>query len=149
MRCDLGALLVLAPLPAGVAIVPFSAEIALACRTLMNDVYTEGFGDIVDFDTWWTALQADAEYDTNLCLVAVAGNEVIGFCQCWTEPFIKDIVVAPRHRRRGLGTALLSRALAAFAARGSAHIELKTDADNLRAHSVYRRLGFEIVEWVG
>ena len=112
----------------------------------MNSVYVAGFGDVVPFDQWWPALQADPEYDSTLCFVAAYGSAIIGFCHCWSEPFVKDIVVAPSWRGRGVATALLTEAMTTFSARGATSIDLKTDVDNFRAQAPYLRLGFEIVE---
>jgi ribosomal protein S18 acetylase RimI-like enzyme len=81
--------------------------------------------------------------------VAAVDGVVIGFCVCWTSAFVKDLVVDEAFRRRGIGAALLTRALAVFAARGATTVDLKTDTDNLKAQSLYRRLGFEIVERIG
>ena len=120
----------------------FAADIARECRELMNRVYAEGFGDPVPFDVWWPKLESDSEYDPVLCFVAAKGEAVVGFCHCWTVPFVKDIVVAPGMRSRGLGAALLTLAMRAFVARGAASVDLKTDVDNVVAQSLYRRLGF-------
>jgi ribosomal protein S18 acetylase RimI-like enzyme len=37
-------------------------------------------------------------------------------------------------------------ALLACSAHGASSVELKTDVENVKAQSLYRRLGFEIVE---
>lgn len=148
MRRDLGAPIRPAPLPPGVVLVSFNERIAPACRDLMNRVYADGFGDPVPFDIWWPELTADSEYDPALCFVAVANGEVAGFCHGWTEPFIKDVGVDAAFRRRGLGGALLTQALETYAARGTPFVDLKTDVDNVAAQSLYRRLGFAIVERV-
>lgn len=82
--------------------------------------------------------------------MAVSGGVVIGFCHCWTGAFIKDIVVDKSFRGRGVASALLTMAL--VACRDELHapfVDLKTDTDNVKAQSTYRRLGFEIVERVG
>ena len=148
MRRDLSAPIAPAPFPDGVVLDDFNFEIARSCRDLMNTVYAEGMGDVVPFDAWFQALESDSEYDPSLCFVAVGAGKVLGFCHGWRIPFIKDLVVAPAWRGRGLGRALVTLALETFKARGAASVDLKTDIDNEKAQSLYRRLGFVIVERV-
>lgn len=116
----------------------------------MRRSYPGGLGDNgISFDGFWQWLTTDAEFDPALIFIAEADSDVVGLCHCWTGNFIKDLVVDAAWRRRGLGAALLTMALEAFAARGAASVDLKTDVDNLTAQSLYKRLGFEIVERIG
>lgn len=137
------------PLPVGITLRPFDIATARDCRELMNRVYGEGYADPVAFDVWWPWLTGDSEYVPELMFVAASGDWIVGFCHCWRDAFIKDVVVDSEWRQRGLGAALVTLALTASAARGAPHVDLKTDVDNLKAQSLYRRLGFEIVERVG
>jgi ribosomal protein S18 acetylase RimI-like enzyme len=134
------------PLPDGVTIVPFDAAMAPAVRELMNRAYAAGFGNVMTVEEWWSALSTDSEYDAALCFLAMAEGRPVGFCQCWTSSFIKDLVAAPEWQGRGLGAALLSRALAALAERDHRSVDLKVVVENDKAQSLYRRLGFEAVE---
>lgn len=139
-----------AVLPAGIALRPFDIGTARDCRDLMNRVYADGFGDRRDFDEWWNWVTTDADYSSDLMFVAIAGDAVVGFCHCWTGAFIKDVVVDPSFRNRGIAGALITKALVACRDRLNApFVDLKTDVDNVKAQSTYRRLGFEIVERVG
>ena len=149
MRRDLGAPIMPVPLPPAMTLAPFDEHIAPACRDMMNRVYAAGFGDQLPFESWWSRLIADSDYDPTLCFVAVANGEIAGFCHGWIEPFVKDVVVDTAFRRRGLGGALLTRAMQTYAARDAPFVDLKTDVDNLAAQSLYRRLGFVVVERVG
>jgi ribosomal protein S18 acetylase RimI-like enzyme len=146
MRRDLCVPIAAANLPPGVAIVPFSHDIAPVCRTLLNSAYTDGFGEVVPFDQWWPALIGDSEYDPALCFIASAGVQIIGFCHCWTSSFVKDIAIDRAWLRRGVATALLTAAMREFQRRGAATIDLKTDVDNVVAQAAYLRLGFTVVE---
>ena len=148
MRRDLGKPIAPSELPAGLRLVPFDIDTARASRELMNRVYGEGFGDVVDFETWWRWLTSDADYDQRLMFVAARDGDVVGFCHCWTGAFIKDVVVESSARGIGLGAALVTMALLACRARGAPSVDLKTDVENVKAQSLYRRLGFEIVERV-
>lgn len=136
-----------APLPPDISLKPFDVDAARECRDLMNRVYRGGFGDPWEFDEWWPWVTTDADYSADLMFVAVSGGAVVGFCHCWTGAFIKDIVVDSAFRGRGLAGALLTMAL--VACRDELHapfVDLKTDVDNAAAQSLYRKLGFEIVE---
>lgn len=57
--------------------------------------------------------------------------------------WLEDLVVRPDRRRRGIGRALLEHVAAQARADGVLRITLLTDADNERAHALYRSLGFE------
>ena len=146
MRRDLTAPLAPAAFPPGVVLADFDRDIAPACRDLMNRAYGETGDTPVGFAGWYGRLTGDTEYDPALVWVAMGGGQVIGFCQGWSVPFIKDLVVEQRWRGRGLGSALLTLAMQTYAERGDASVELKTEPENREAQSLYRRLGFAVVE---
>ncbi|MEM8789509.1 MAG: GNAT family N-acetyltransferase [Pseudomonadota bacterium] len=56
--------------------------------------------------------------------------------------FVEELGVAPTHRRRGLGTALLHAAEAIARARGCTEIWLATEPDNAAANAVYAAAGW-------
>ena len=86
---------------------------------LLNEAYASGVGTI-DRET----------------------GRLIGFAQCWTSGFVKDLAVAAPWRKMGLGTALLRAAFREFKPRGAHFVDLKVEASNPSgAVSVYRRLG--------
>jgi ribosomal protein S18 acetylase RimI-like enzyme len=121
----------------------FTAEDAPAVHRLMQIGYAGGGGSVGPFDQWWPGVRDDGEFDAALCFLAVDGaGEIAAVAQCWTSAFIKDLVVHPGARRRGLGEALLLTAFQAFRRRGAAHVDLKVQLDNPRgAVRLYRRLG--------
>ena len=61
-----------------------------------------------------------------------------------TQPMylLYEIDVAPAHRRRGIGAALLAHIVEQARALGATRVTLLTDGDNARAQALYRRLGF-------
>jgi ribosomal protein S18 acetylase RimI-like enzyme len=129
--------------PQGVAPGPFSATLAPKVHALMRLAYAEGGGSVpFDFDSWWTSTRHDPEFDTSLCFLAMARGEPVGFALCWTSSFVKDLVVHPEWRRRGVGAALLRTAMAALADRGHTEVSLKVQPDNMRARRLYTHLGF-------
>lgn len=132
--------------PAGVHLEPFEVADVKAIHALLQRAYANGFGGVVpDWLDWWEALRADSEFDADLCLVAKAGDEVVGFCLCWTSSFVKDLVVAPERQGRGLGAALLGTAMLALRERGMDEVQLKVVTANAGARRLYERLGFEVV----
>ncbi|HEY3798203.1 MAG TPA: N-acetyltransferase [Caulobacteraceae bacterium] len=74
-------------------------------------------------------------------------GQIVGFILCRAlagEAEILTIAVHTDHRRRGLGAALVDRALTAALASANAMI-LEVAVDNDAAISVYKRAGFETV----
>ena len=149
MRRDLSLPIAPAPLPAGIILLPFSKETTNAARELMKRVYPEGLNDGgISFEGFWTWLTTDAEFDRDLMFFAARHGVVVGLCHCWRDNFVKDLAVDPSFRKSGLGSALLTTALLAYRGRKAASVDLKTDIGNATAQSLYRRLGFVIVERV-
>lgn len=109
--------------------------------------YAGGGGEIGGFDEWWGSLSADAEFDPALCFLARNSSAaLVGATQCWTSAFVKDLVVHPLWRRRGVGEALMLYVFAAFKTRGAASVDLKVLRNNPSgAYRLYQRLGMEIV----
>ena len=130
-------------LPDGVTIATLAASDADAVHALLQAAYSTGFGTVPERALdWWGGVVTDSEYDRNLAFVAKSGDEVIGFCLCWTSSFIKDLVVDVRWRNRGIGSALLSTAITALRARGAEEVALKVDIYNGTAQRLYRQFGF-------
>lgn len=131
--------------PAGIRLVPFQPEYALAAHALLVDAYSIGGGSVPErFVPWWDGVSTDEEFDPDLCLVAMADDGTMaGFALCWTSSFVKDIAVAPAHRRKGVGEALLLTAFRKLRDRGHEQIGLKVQTDNPSgARRLYERLGF-------
>ena len=88
-------------------------------------------------------LRDDDEFAPDLCFLALnERQDVVGVAQCWTGAFIKDLVVHPLARRRGIATALLRRVFWEFRRRGVKHVDLKVQLDNpTGAVRLYKELG--------
>ena len=61
---------------------------------------------------------------------------------------IQNLGIVPTHRGQGLGTLLMSRALAGFVAAGLTRAYLEVTAQNVGAVRLYERLGFRRVKTV-
>lgn len=145
MRLDLDRPLPQPQWPDGLALAPFAMADAPVVHELMQIAYAGGGGAVsASFGQWWKSTRTDPEFDPELCFVARATDGVIaGFALCWTGSFVKDIVVHPDYRRRGVGKALLLAAAAMLKARGNAKVGLKVEAGNpYGAQRLYEQLGF-------
>jgi ribosomal protein S18 acetylase RimI-like enzyme len=130
--------------PAGIQLAHFSGvEHAEAVHSVLTEAHATGGAHVDPFDTWWSALQDDAEYEPSLVLLATEENGTLaGVAQCWTSSFIKDLAVSANWRRRGLGFALLNHAFNVFRSRGSEWVDLKVEIGNPSgAERLYRRAG--------
>lgn len=135
--------------PEGIRLIAFDPDRhAKDFHALLEAAYARGGGSVEAFPVWWTGLKEDAEYDPDLCLVAVDGrDELVGVMQCWTSGYIKDVAVKSEYRGKGLGSALLLHAFRMFQERGAAFVDLKVEADNPSgALRLYRSHGMREVE---
>ncbi|MFE1783029.1 GNAT family N-acetyltransferase [Streptomyces sp. NPDC059506] len=81
--------------------------------------------------------------------VAVDGGEVCGFVVAGVEEWhsrlvVHEITVAPAHRGRGIGAALMRRACAYGRGLGARTAWLETSSLNVPAVRAYRRMGFAL-----
>lgn len=77
--------------------------------------------------------------------VAPAPNGIAGYVGVTvrgSHGHLDRLAVEPGARRRGLGSALVGRALDRLAARGARRVTLTTQLDNLRAQPLYHCFGF-------
>ena len=124
----------------------FAADDAPTVHRLLEVGYAQGGGQIGRFEEWWPSLRDDDEFAPELCFLAVDERHIVGVAQCWTSAFIKDLVVHPLTRRRGIATALLRRVFWEFRRRGVKHVDLKVQADNpTGAVRLYKALGMREV----
>ncbi|MFH1170581.1 MAG: GNAT family N-acetyltransferase [Candidatus Vogelbacteria bacterium] len=83
-------------------------------------------------------------------LVAKDGNELIGYISIFFARFRKMkanayLVLSVRlnHRGQGIGTKLMLEAERVAKGRGIRRLELEVFAKNIRAHKLFKRLGYE------
>ena len=99
----------------------------------------------------WSPEMFDEELNNRLCHIFVArekagtGGRVAGYVCFWlflAEMHLLNIAVNPASRRRGIGAALLARALDFARERGVKMVFLEVRRGNRAAQSLYRRFGF-------
>ena len=81
------------------------------------------------------------------CVVALDENKIAGFIVSEENPPLAHIItldVNQKHRRRGIGTALLEKLESNLAARGVHSILLETASDNDAAVAFWKRHGYRI-----
>jgi ribosomal protein S18 acetylase RimI-like enzyme len=151
LRRDLAEALAPPNCPTGYRVRIFGADDAPAVHRLLELGYAQGGGEVGTFDEWWPSLRNDDEFAPDLCFLAVnERQDIVGVAQCWTSAFIKDLVVHPRARRRGIATALLMTAFWEFRRRGAKRVDLKVRVDNpTGALRFYKELGMREVAFDG
>jgi mycothiol synthase len=98
------------------------------------------------FEEFYAKHLAAHDFDPAASLLAEHTGEVVGFAlsRRWDAEgvgYIAVLGVHPEHRRRGIASALLSSALARFAAEGLREAQLGVASDNPRAIRLYERAG--------
>jgi mycothiol synthase len=136
------------PAPAGVRLVPWTAERDAEIRLAYNDAFRDrGFAGFDEDDWAGATFSKQAGFRADLSFLAVAGDTLTGFvlCEDGDEPgvgWIDTVGVRPAQRAHGIGSALILRALEAMRDAGLATAGLRVNEDNARARRVYDRLGF-------
>ena len=135
--------------PEGLDIRPFRLEAdERVLYELMNEAFEDHFRQSQEpFDAWRARLLGHADFDPELWAIAWDGDEAAGGLIAYDHGdlgWVKGLGVRRPWRRRGLGTALLARALAAFFARGQLRVELGVDAEGATTPMrLYERAGMQ------
>ena len=146
MRRDLSGELSAPRWPSGVALAPFTVELAGEVERLLIAAYQKGGGEPRDYIGWFQRIAGDSEFEEELILLAreLASGRVLGVCHLWNSSFVKDLAVVEGWRGKGVASALLRYACITMAERGETFLGLKVDEDNPHgAVEFYRRMGFE------
>jgi mycothiol synthase len=93
-------------------------------------------------DRWVRTVTGDDDFMSQSSIVVLSSGSPVGFLLV-AGPWIDQVGVVPASRRRGIGSDLVRFALHRIAATGAETAWLNVGADNPRASSLYRRLGFE------
>jgi ribosomal-protein-alanine N-acetyltransferase len=107
--------------------------------------------DEASFTRPWTRAMYESEFlnreTSRLYVLRLPECRVAGYCAAWIvfdELHINNIAVRPEFRRRGLGAALLARALEEGAAAGAHRATLEVRRSNTPALGLYERFGFTV-----
>ncbi len=110
------------------------------CRRLMRDISSrEGF---LPEATWLIARQPTRQSRLEYCGTVQGIKDANGIGS------LQNVGVVPRHRGRGLGKALLSKALVGFQSHGLKLASLEVTSENREALELYSKFGFRIVRTV-
>jgi ribosomal protein S18 acetylase RimI-like enzyme len=131
--------------PEGVSMRTYGGEEAEAreIKQLLDLAYAEEFHhQPATFENWSRFMFEDPMFDADVWFLAVAGDKIVGAALNWDEGYIKDLVVHPDWRGRGLGKALVYQTFGEFKRRELPRVTLKTDSNNpTDAWRLYERAG--------
>jgi mycothiol synthase len=132
--------------PEGIGVRTFREEDAHEVKDLLDLAYKGEFHHHpMTFEHWRRFMLDDPSFDADAWFLAIAGGEIVGAALNWKEGFVKDLVVHPDWRGRGLGRALMLQTFGEFSRRGVPRVTLKTDSNNpTDAWRLYERLGMKV-----
>ena len=96
-----------------------------------------------------TDIQRKLAVRRELFLVATIDSEIVGTAMAGYDGhrgWVYYVAVSPRHRRQGIGTALMKRAEEELAGLGCPKLNLQVRASNEEVVAFYRKLGYETEE---
>lgn len=146
LRKDVRGFLPAVQWPQGVTLKPLGDALLQPVHALLSQGYAEGQGSVEPLAQWQHALEHDAEYDPQLCFIALRDERVVGVAQAWTSAYLKDLVVCHDQQGQGIGSALLSHVFTVFKQRGEAWVDLKVVEHNLRARRLYEQHGMTLIQ---
>jgi len=113
---------------------------ATGCVRLMTEISRKpGF---LPAATWLAVWRGDRWQPQDYC------GTIQGIRERSGTGAIQNLGIAPGHRDRGLGSALLLTSLAGFRRMGLDYVQLEVTAENVGAIRLYKRLGFDVVKTV-
>ena len=117
------------------------------------NAYREFYGEKSDLDGDNACITENLALGRSTIFVCDVANSTVGFTQLYPafcsvemKPFyvLYDLFVAPKSRRIGAGSALLSHAHAWAASQGAFQVVLETAHTNQKAQSVYENIGYAL-----
>jgi ribosomal protein S18 acetylase RimI-like enzyme len=137
-------------LPAGLHIRKYDDTYLAEFVRCYSDVYVDQrFVEPYD-PAAWPKMLSDGTFRTDLSLIAVHGNDIVGFvfaCDDHGAVEIGPVGTRREWRGRGVSTALLTHAMAEYRAAGIDRATLLVDGESpTGAMRIYRNLGFETTE---
>ena len=124
-------------------------------QTLHAEAHPEVFLAVLDQEAAWSFFDKLRSNPHHLLLVADVSGEIVGYIWCEERlgnqdvhlkashsGYIHHISVDPDHQRRGIGKALVERAVSELGARGAKSIKVDYWSFNERARTFFLNLGF-------
>jgi ribosomal protein S18 acetylase RimI-like enzyme len=140
--------------PEGFAVRTFRPEEAPEVKELLDIAYAQESGFVPrSVEEWRRFMLGGSSFEPESWFVVEAADGSLAAAALnWKEGFVKDLVVHPAQRRRGLGAALLHHTFRHFRGRGLDRVTLKTDSANTsKAWLLYERVGMRTIrtydEW--
>jgi mycothiol synthase len=128
--------------PDGVHVRTFRGDDAPGLWSLLNVAYAEEATPFPPFDDWRGFMLEDPSFEPENWFLVERDGELVAAVLNWNDAYVKDLVVHPAWRRRGLGEALMRQTFRHFGDRGAPRVTLKTDSTNpSQAWRLYERLG--------
>jgi ribosomal protein S18 acetylase RimI-like enzyme len=128
--------------PDGVAVRTFKEDEAPRLWNLLSLAYAEEADPFPEFDDWRGFMLEDPSFEPENWFLVEGGGELVAAILNWSDAYVKDLVVHPGWRRRGLGEALMRQTFRHFGRRGHPRVTLKTDSINpTQAWRLYEHLG--------
>ena len=96
-----------------------------------------------------TDIQRKLAVQRELFFVATQGDELVGTAMGGYDGhrgWVYYVVVSPRHRRQGIGTALMTQVEDGLARIGCPKLNLQVRANNHKVVRFYKKLGYEAEE---
>jgi ribosomal protein S18 acetylase RimI-like enzyme len=121
--------------PAGIEIRGIEPERDLRrVHAILVEAFSQEWGyRVIPFEEWVGLEVETPSYDPSLWLLATDGDEAVGALSgvVWGDRgWVGELGVRAPWRGRGIASALLRRAFAAFASRGLARVMLNVDSEN-------------------
>jgi mycothiol synthase len=156
MMRDLSAALPSVPEPAGVDIAGYTPERSADARLIRDESFRDHWGSVDSSAEGWAHYVTTSAFRPEFSFLAYSGGEPAGLVICHEYDAPEDadegrdlhvalVGTLRAHRKRGIASALLARAMAKGRAAGYATASLGVDADSpTGAVSVYEHVGFTV-----
>jgi GNAT superfamily N-acetyltransferase len=143
--------------PPGVEIVAWAPQYSAAARIIRNETFHDHWGSTETTQEGWDYFMSVTAFRPQFSFLAFSGGEAVGLViaheyeaypgDVGRDLYIPLVGTQRTHRKRGVASALLTRALDAAASDGFARASLDVDADSpTGALGVYEELGFRVMQ---
>ena len=143
------------PVPAGVEVVPWTADLDEEARLASNAAFADHWGSLpIDPEDWTSMVMDEETVRRDLSFVAKSGGDAVALCLAEVDPeedpdrvWIQRVGVRPEWQRQGLASMLIVRSLRAAAAAGLTSTALDVDEESaFDATAIYAGLGYRVTK---